>query len=236
MIETGGWITRADEKEMTMPAIADTRPDVQDMIVVHRNFRHNFDRAPALIRGLREGDTARIRLVVDHLRFLLTGLEVHHSSEDDLLWPKLRERVIPLPEAISRMTDQHHQLDILTTKLTAALNELDVHVDADIRERAAGLCEELGSVVDAHMTEEEETILPLAAAHLTVAEWEELGERGLEKLAKKDLLPALSSLLAVATPEERKAFLAKAPVPARVLWRLVGRRAHARAEARLYGN
>lgn len=219
-----------------MPSVAETRPDVQDMIVVHRNFRHQFAHAPALIRGLRDGDTARTKLVIDHLRFVLTGLEAHHGSEDDLLWPKLRERVAPMPESISRMEDQHHQLDALTMELTAALNELAVRVDPEVRERAAELCERLASVVDAHMTEEEQTILPLAAAHLTAAEWDELGERGLEKLAKKDLLPALSSLLAIATPEERKAFLAKAPAPARLLWRLVGRRAHARNEARLYGN
>lgn len=218
-----------------MPSIADPRPDVQDMVVVHRNFRHQFSQAPALIRGLRAGDTARIRLVIDHLRLLLKGLEAHHGSEDSFLWPKLRDRVVPLPESVSRMEDQHHQLDVLTAKLIAALDGLAVHVESALREEAAVLCEQLTSVVDAHMTEEEDAILPLAAEHLTVAEWEELGQRGLEKLEKKDLLPALSSLLAVATPEERQAILAKAPMLARVLWRLVGRRAHARAEAQLYG-
>ncbi|MFE2421914.1 hypothetical protein [Streptomyces hokutonensis] len=37
----------------------------------------------------------------------------------------------------------------------------------------------------------------------------------------------------MATPEEQRTLLAKAPAPARLLWRLFGRRAHARREARL---
>jgi hypothetical protein len=41
--------------------------------------------------------------------------------------------------------------------------------------------------------------------------------------------------MAVATPEEQRTLLAKVPLPARVLWRLSGRRSHARLEARLYG-
>jgi hypothetical protein len=85
------------------------------------------------------------------------------------------------------------------------------------------------------MDEEENAILPLAAEYLSVAEWEELGEVSLAKLEKKQLLRAFSALMAVATPEEQRAILAKAPLPARLLWRLSGRRSHARWEARLRG-
>jgi len=83
--------------------------------------------------------------------------------------------------------------------------------------------------------EEENTVLPLAADHLSVAEWEELGEISLAKLDKKHLLRAFSALMAVATPDEQRTLLTKAPAPARLLWRLSGRRAHARREARLRG-
>jgi len=41
--------------------------------------------------------------------------------------------------------------------------------------------------------------------------------------------------MAVATPEEQQTLLTKAPLPARVLWRLTGRRSHTRREARLRG-
>ncbi|MGX1911539.1 hypothetical protein ACWIID_22135 [Streptomyces phaeochromogenes] len=72
---------------------------------------------------------------------------------------------------------------------------------------------ELGSVLTAHMDEEENTILPPAAGHLTVAEWEELGEISLAKLDRKHLLRAFSALMTVATPEEQRTLLATASCP-----------------------
>lgn len=52
-----------------------------------------------------------------------------------------------------------------------------------------------------------------AAEHLTVAEWEELGEISLVKLDRKHLLRDFSALMAVATPEEQRTLLAEASCP-----------------------
>ncbi|MFI1917424.1 hypothetical protein [Nocardia sp. NPDC020380] len=91
------------------------------------------------------------------------------------------------------------------------------------------------------MDDEETTVLPLVTAHLTVDEWEELGRRGLAEQSraeqsKKQMMESLSALLDIATPAERDMFLRKVPLIARVMWRLVGRRAHQRAKLRLYGS
>ena len=53
-------------------------------------------------------------------------------------------------------------------------------------------------------------------------------------LRKGDVIVRLDSRT-VATPDEQRTLLTKAPAPARLLWRLSGRRAHARREARLRG-
>lgn len=135
------------------------------------------------------------------------GLETHHVSEDEFL----------------------------VTRVRAVLDGLAVDPRQPLCEQVAAQLAELGSVLTAHMDEEENTILPLAAEHLSVAEQEELGEISLAKLDKKHLLRAFSALMAVATPEEQRTLLTKAPLPARLLWRLSGRRSHARWEARLYG-
>ncbi|MBR7830689.1 hypothetical protein KDK95_30585 [Actinospica sp. MGRD01-02] len=84
------------------------------------------------------------------------------------------------------------------------------------------------------MDEEERTILPLAAEHLSVAEWEEFATLALAKLDGRLLLHAFSALMAVTAPEERRTILGTAPFPVRVLWRLHGRRSYARWHARLH--
>lgn len=212
-----------------------SKPDVHDMVVVHRTFRQACAELPELVRGLRPGDTARAQLVVDEVRFMLMGLEAHHVSEDEFLWPRLAERTAGQAEAIARMEQQHHRLEELVTQVTGVLDGLAADPRQPLCEQVADQLTELGAVLTAHMDEEENTILPLAADCLTVAEWEELGEISLAKIERKQLLRAFSALMAVATPDEQRTLLAKAPLPARVLWRLTGRRSHTRREARLRG-
>jgi iron-sulfur cluster repair protein YtfE (RIC family) len=218
-----------------MTDVISSKPDVHDMVVVHRTFRRSCAELPDLVRGLRPGDTARAGLVVDAVRFMLMGLEAHHVSEDEFLWPRLAARAVVQAEAITRMEEQHHRLEELVTQVRGALDKLAADPRQPLCEQIATQLTELGSVLNAHMDEEEHTILPLAAEHLSVAEWEELGEISLAKLEKKHLLRAFSALMAVATPEEQQTILTKAPLPARLLWRLSGRRSHARWEARLHG-
>ncbi|MBK3564295.1 hemerythrin domain-containing protein [Streptomyces sp. MBT62] len=210
-----------------------SKPDVHDMVVVHRTFRQSCAELPDLVRGLRPGDSARAALVVDAVRFLLMGLEAHHTSEDEYLWPLLTARTGVRAEAVARMEEQHHRLEELVTDVRGALDALAADPRPLLAEQVADQLTELRSVLTAHMDEEENTILPLAAECLSVAEWEELGEISLAKLDRKHLLRAFSALMAVATPEEQRTLLTKAPAPARLLWSLSGRRSHARREAGL---
>jgi iron-sulfur cluster repair protein YtfE (RIC family) len=217
-----------------MTDVVSSKPDVHDMVVVHRSFRQWCAELPDLVRGLRPGETARAALVVDAVRFMLIGLETHHLSEDEYLWPRLADRTAGQAGAITRMEEQHHRLEELVTQVTGTLNELAADPRQPLCEQVAAQLIELRSVLNAHMDEEENTILPLVTEYLSVAEWEELGKSSLAKLDKKHLLRAFSALMAVATPEEQRTLLTKAPLPARLLWRLSGRRSHARWKARLY--
>ena len=101
-----------------------SKPDVHDMVVVHRTFRQACSELPELVRGLRTGDTTRAQLVVDEVRFMLMGLEAHHVSEDEFLWPRLAARTAGQAETIARMEQQHHRLEELVTQVTGALDGL----------------------------------------------------------------------------------------------------------------
>ncbi len=68
-----------------------------------------------------------------------------------------------------------------------------------------------------HLADEEEHLLPLAAEHVTVAEWARLGERFVAATPKDKILFFLGAILEEATAQERAALLASLPVPARLL-------------------
>jgi Hemerythrin HHE cation binding domain len=92
--------------------------NVHDMVVVHRVFRREFRLLPQLVRGVAPGNTARATVVAGHARRCLTGLHLHHSGEDDLLWPKLLERAAPETALIERMEAQHERVHSAVVTLT----------------------------------------------------------------------------------------------------------------------
>ena len=69
-----------------------TLTNVHDMVIVHRAFRRELAVIPRLVRAVPAGDTRRAAVVARHARLVLQGLHLHHTGEDELLWPKLLER------------------------------------------------------------------------------------------------------------------------------------------------
>jgi len=90
------------------------------------------------------------------------------------------------------------------------------------RARLAAVIGDLNASLIQHLDDEEKLILPLVEEHLTVAEWEELGEKGRGSLPPEKLLIFLGAILEDAPPSEQAAFLGKMPLPARIVWRLLG--------------
>jgi len=69
---------------------------------------------------------------------------------------------------------------------------------------------------------------PLARQHLTVEQWDKLGERGAKSIQdKRKRLLFLGMLLEETSPEEERNFMKNIPPPVRVLWKLIGRRQYA---------
>ncbi|WP_433368788.1 hemerythrin domain-containing protein [Actinoplanes sp. CA-142083] len=207
----------------TMTAGADT----WDMPLVHRVFRRDFRMLPALVRAVAEGDTARAETVGYHLEHLANGLHHHHTAEDELLWPLLLQRATPQTELINRMEAQHHRLHEPLERIGEINPRWRKTATARDRDELADVIAQASVALDEHLADEEQELLPLAEAHVTQAEWDALGERGRESIPQGKLaLIFLGSIFEEATPEEKKRFLADLPVPARVVWRLLGDRTY----------
>src|SRR5665213_2070435 len=86
---------------------APNRPLIQQMVVIHRVFRREFGLLPVLIRDVAPDDVERASFVADHATGLLRFVHIHHSGEDEFLWPVLLERVEVEADLIRRMEDQH---------------------------------------------------------------------------------------------------------------------------------
>jgi hypothetical protein len=91
-----------------------------------------------------------------------TFLHIHHTAEDDLLWPAM-----PTDDPVlTAMAEEHATLDPLLAEVDTALR-----TDTDHRPAAHRLTEGL----TAHLRHEEEAALPLLDAHLDQEAWAKFG-------------------------------------------------------------
>ncbi|WP_395111634.1 hemerythrin domain-containing protein [Actinomadura sp. SCN-SB] len=219
-----------------MPAITD-RGNTWEMVVVHRLFRREFRLAPGLIRAVADGDRIRAAVVGEFYLDLVKGLHHHHTSEDEMLWPLLLQRVGQLDtDLVRRMETQHQHLAVLLHHISELLPVWRDRADAGTRDELAAVHEQASIAIDEHLNEEENTVLPLVDVHITRSEWEALSKRGQEGLPKNSkAFVLLGAILEDATPAERAAFLRLLPAPLRLAWRVIGARIHRRAMTRLRG-
>lgn len=214
---------------------ATDRPDTGDMILAHNIFRHAFGSLPELIRAVPEGDTVRARRLVEFQTEIATGLHHHHTGEDELMWPLLLDRAPTDHALVLRMEEQHERIGELLDRAGTRAATFELSASRSDGEAWASTVSALFTALDEHLREEEAHILPLAEANMTVAEWEQLGERGRGSVPANRQLILLGFLLLGATPDQRRRVLSEAPLAARIAWRLVGKRAFAKEYREIFG-
>jgi hemerythrin-like domain-containing protein len=202
----------------------DTRSltNVHDMVVVHRAFRRELAVIPHLVRAVPAGDTKGAAVVAQHARLVLLGLHLHHTGEDELLWPKLLQRDPPDAELIHRMEVQHHVVEELVDRLGPAVTRWVAEARPAVSEEVASAVERLRTALLEHLDDEEAHILPIAARAVTQEEWDELGQHGTSGMTPSQLPLMFGMVMEEATPEEHDMMMAVLPAPARLLMRTYG--------------
>lgn len=154
---------------------------------------------------------------------------------DRLLWPKLTARI---PEQmvglIATMEDQHAEVEQRVSAVRAALDGWR-GTGAAARPRLFAELRQLHQVVAGHLHSEEQLVLPLAALHLTEAEWHEVGESGAASIPRSRLPFVFGVFMYEGDPGVLTSMLAAAPAPVRVLVPIVAPRIYARYCRRLHG-
>ncbi|MFF2195404.1 hemerythrin domain-containing protein [Streptomyces sp. NPDC058157] len=222
---------------MTTNKVSDptVHPYTREMAMIHQVFRRESRLLAELVQDVRPSDTARARVLAEHWRQYTVGLHAHHTGEDEVLWPAVLPHLDLDAEQVLAMEAQHREL-------TEGMDEVQVLMDrwqaralsADRDELAEALRRHHRQLC-AHLDEEEREVMPLVALHVGEEDWRAVGERGLAETPRDRLMIALGAILEDCPPEERREFLARLPVPARVVWKLLGQRQYRRETRRIRG-
>jgi Hemerythrin HHE cation binding domain len=182
--------------------------DFTMMLTYHDALRRDVAAVAEVARVA--GDDPR-RLWVTHVgwRRFTRFLVVHHTAEDEVLWPLVHEALEERPDDVA-LLDAMEAEHALIDPLIAAVEELLLD-PAHAADRLGDVADEFAHQLGAHLRHEEEDTLPLIARTLSGADWEAFAaeQRGRNGLGSAPT--QLPWLLGGATPDRVSAVLGQLP-------------------------
>ena len=213
--------------------------DAVDMMVVHRVFRREFQDMPGLIAAVAAGDTARAKVVGDHVKFMVDALHDHHAAEDELVWPKLQSRAPSRQADLQRMVDEHGEIAAAVDRVEFMLPTWAKSADSKLTEQLSAAASELSARVGQHLEDEERNAVPIIEEHLTQQEWAAAVKQAASFISPRNLRLGIvlgGLVLDGASEEERRIILSGAPLPQRLVVQLFSARTTAAYRRRLHGS
>ena len=189
--------------------------DLTIMIAAHDAFRRDLTRLARTASAANLSDPARRRSVAAGWDLFKRELHLHHTTEDEIIWPVLRPRLAHSQAALSVLDAMEAEHELIDPLLAA----VDAEFGSESEDRLADVIDALTSSLTGHLRHEERDGLPLIGVALTAAEWRGVGRT----MAGKNGMAASSEMFAWildgADREHAAATLAQLPAPLRLLYR-----------------
>ena len=171
--------------QLRLPGRADAPDgpvDLTPMWLMHHAFRRDLDAFARAVERTPTSDRATWRALRRRWELFATTLHEHHTGEDAGLWPLLLERVDAAGDAGSRatleaMAAEHAGIDPLLVSCARGFARLAGEADEDARAALAADVTATREHLHRHLAHEERDGMRVLQAHLTQADWEDVGRR-----------------------------------------------------------
>lgn len=197
--------------------------DTSDMLAVHGALRDTLAAGSRRVLGVAPDDDERRELICGYYEDILWFLHVHHDGEEELVFPKVRERAPTAAAVLEAMQAQHREVAEL---LGASVGALAAWRDGDgtAQERLADDLQALSEALEPHLVDEETELLPYCAQTLTLEEWGALPGHALSQYQGDKMWLVIGLIMERRTPDERQVMLEHMPPPVVQMWHDVGQR------------
>jgi len=200
------------------------KPDLLFVTLVHQALRADSDRLADATSALESADAQGLRGLRVFFDEYRAQLCLHHAHEDNLFFPALQAILDADQMPLAKLAHQHGMLDSDLQAISEGLASLAIPSDdfaadhTDVVKTMFGMAAHLG----AHLTMEEETILPLMESSLSPATYQRLEAQARKRTPRRRAQFLIPWLIAHATPSQQSALFKSTP-PLRVAY-LVNRR------------
>jgi hypothetical protein len=187
----------------------DDRADLIGFTLTHSLLRNELPRLSAALSG---GPMTSLEetVVEDQLRLVTDHLLRHHEEEDEFHWPLLASRAPGAVRLLALLEAEHTEMDPLVDRVRST--------GLSRQERAAAMSR-LSELVLGHLEEEDRSVVPLLAVHVTAEEQRGSMARSRSKIPQVDELRVLAMMLAAADEDEQARMLAPLPETVVSAWR-----------------
>ncbi|MEU4697163.1 hemerythrin domain-containing protein [Nonomuraea dietziae] len=149
------------------------RLDMTMMFAVHDALRRDVERVAKLTARL-DDDPRRLLGAALGWELFKGYLRVHHTTEDDMLWPVMERTLAGRPDELAllaAMEAEHALIDPLLASFDEALADQDTG-----HERLGDLADSLATVLGGHLSHEEREALTVIDLSVSEEEWQRFGQ------------------------------------------------------------
>jgi len=190
--------------------------DLTIMLAAHDAFRRDLTRLARAAATADLSDPARRQSVAAGWELLKRELHLHHTAEDQIIWPVLRPRLAHSEHALSVLDAMEAEHDLIDPLLAAVDTAFNVAPD-----QLAGAIDALATTLTGHLAHEERDGLPLIGVALTAAEWRAAGRAIARKNGLSDGSEMFAWMLDGIGRDQAAATLGSLPPPLRLLYRAI---------------
>lgn len=189
--------------------------DLTIMIAAHEALRRDLTKLAEAASFADLPDPARRASVRAGWEVFKRQLHLHHTAEDMIIWPTLRDRLAHSDTALSVLASMEEEHKVIDPLLASVDHAFEHPEDGRIGDTSDALT----TALVGHLKHEERDALPLIGVALTAGEWRGVGV----KIARKNGLSASAEMLPWMLDGAQSDRFAEAlgtlPPPVRVLYR-----------------
>ncbi len=142
----------------------------------HANFAQVASLAREELRLLEAGETVDYSLLEDVMCYVTGYPDTYHHPTEDLVFERLKQRAPNVAEDVDSILAEHEELNDRGQRFLEAIRAVAEEAFV-LREDLLHRGHDYLSMLERHMSTEEDHLFPQARKELTDEDWEHLGER-----------------------------------------------------------